>query len=171
MYIACNVLESYPSCRCYNNLRPERRLVLDSVSSFVSSVNSSLRAGTVCSYKFCVEFRLDVFKFLFSNKGTFPESGAGRLATNFDSLVDTVHTASPRRRSYSYYCEKDSIAVYTLSIPYGLLYKWHRDGSPSYADQVNKKVQGGIVKLKNSARIEQRMKEQACKVLAKLRGA
>ena len=60
MYIACNVLESYPSCRCYNNLRPERRLVLDSVSSFVSSVNSSLRAGTVHSYKFCVEFRLNI---------------------------------------------------------------------------------------------------------------
>ena len=84
VYFACNVLESYPSCRCYNNLRPERRLVLDSVSSFVSSVNSSLRAGTVRSYKFCVEFRLDVFKFLFSNKGTLPESGAGRLYEECD---------------------------------------------------------------------------------------
>lgn len=58
---------------------PAKRLVLDTVSRFISSVQSSLTQGIVRNYKFCVEFRLDVFRFLFNGKGSAPPAGMGMM--------------------------------------------------------------------------------------------
>lgn len=73
--------------RTYTNPHPENRCILDCVSNFVSAVSASLKLGTVRLCKFSVEFRLDVFKFLFDGKGTTSSRTAGKLYNrgDFDS--------------------------------------------------------------------------------------
>ena len=63
--------------RSYLHPQPERRHILDSVSCFVASINHSLSLGTIRMFKFSVDFRFDVFKFLFSSKGKTHEKGKG----------------------------------------------------------------------------------------------
>ena len=60
---------------------------MDYVSIFVSSINSSLRVGTIRCCKFNFEFRLDVFKFLFGGKGqqTQHQRGMDYNKEDFDS--------------------------------------------------------------------------------------
>ena len=60
--------------------------MLDSVSSFLDGVTRTLRAGAVRNTKFMVEFRTDVFKFLFGGKGERASSSHGHLyqLTDFD---------------------------------------------------------------------------------------
>ena len=53
-----------PYHRCYNNPHPQRRVVLDHVSDFISSVSKSLKCGTIRASKFSIGFRLDVFRYL-----------------------------------------------------------------------------------------------------------
>ena len=73
--------------RTYSNPHPENRFILDCVSNFVSAVSASLKLGTVRLCRFPVEFRLDVFKFLFDGKGTTSSGIAGKLYNRgeFDS--------------------------------------------------------------------------------------
>lgn len=60
---------------------------MDNVSCLLCAVNTSLKAGTVRSWKFYVEFRLDVFNFLFDGKGRDPNVESGTLydKEDFDS--------------------------------------------------------------------------------------
>ncbi len=53
--------------RSYHNPRPERQAILNSASRFREAVDSSLRLGSIRCYKFNVEFRLDVFSYLFNS--------------------------------------------------------------------------------------------------------
>ena len=64
--------------RSYHHPQPQRRIILDTVSNFISSIKHSLKLGI------CIEFRSDVFNFLFSGKGEVPESGLGLLYNRID---------------------------------------------------------------------------------------
>lgn len=56
-------------CRSYTHPNPPLRVVLDCVSSFVSAVKDSLKRGVIRKCSFTVNFRIDVFQFLFHGKG------------------------------------------------------------------------------------------------------
>ena len=56
--------------RSYSNPSPPHRLVMDSISSFVTAVQDSLRVGTIRNCTFSIPFRTDVFNFLFNGKGS-----------------------------------------------------------------------------------------------------
>lgn len=75
-----------PYHRCYNNPHPQRRVVLDHVSDFISSVSKSLKCGTIRASKFSIEFRLDVFRYLFNSKGR--ARGSGKLYEKDDFNSD-----------------------------------------------------------------------------------
>lgn len=63
---------------------PSYRLVADSVSNFIAEVHRSLKLGVNINCRFSVDFRIDVFNFLFNGKGNMPPSGRG----NFFELTD-----------------------------------------------------------------------------------
>ena len=52
---------------------------MDAVSAFLCSLHRSLNLGTIRCCKFSLEYRFDVFNFLFSGKGSKPKSGRGLL--------------------------------------------------------------------------------------------
>ena len=60
---------------------------MDAVTSFLCSLHRSLNLGTIRGCHFNVEFRLDVYNYLFKGKGTKPPSGRGLLFNleDFDS--------------------------------------------------------------------------------------
>ena len=58
--------------------------MLDSVSNFVSAVQSNLRAGTVHNCTFYVPFRTDVFNFLFNGKGNVVNGKRGKTCSEAD---------------------------------------------------------------------------------------
>ena len=76
-YLCC-LLES-STCRSYEDPLPPYRVIADNVSTLVSSIQSSLKLGVNRSCKFSLEFRMDVFRFLFSDKGTTPPTGRGKF--------------------------------------------------------------------------------------------
>ena len=47
-------------------------MIADAVSSFKAAVDRSLKAGLNCNNRIEIEFRVDVFKYLFSGKGRTP---------------------------------------------------------------------------------------------------
>ena len=60
--------------------------MLDNIQRFIFNVRCSLHAGTVRSFKFCVEFRLDVFRYLFKDSGITATRGKKYYAlTDFSS--------------------------------------------------------------------------------------
>ena len=65
--------------RSYEDPSPPFRVVSDSISSLIVGIQSSLRRGINLNCKFNVEFRLDVFNYLFSGKGSLPPSGRGKF--------------------------------------------------------------------------------------------
>ena len=65
---------------------------MDCVSSFMDVVNKSLKKGVNKACHLTVDFRTDVFAFLFGNKGSPYEHGKGRLYT----LDDFDRTYFPR---------------------------------------------------------------------------
>ena len=69
---------------------PPYRLIADSVSNFVAEVHS-LKLGVNLNCSFSVDFRVDVFNFLFSGKGSVPPSGRG----NFFELADFSNVYFP----------------------------------------------------------------------------
>ena len=54
---------------------------MDHVSDFISSISKSLKCGTIRASKLCIDFRLDVFRYLFKDKG----SGKLYERTDFNS--------------------------------------------------------------------------------------
>ena len=66
-----NIIECqyYSIQRSFITPKPNERVVLDSISSFLDGVTRSLRVGTVRNTKFTVEFRYDVFRLLFGGEG------------------------------------------------------------------------------------------------------
>ena len=75
-------------CRNYEDPSPPFRVVSDSVSSLILGIQGSLRRGINLNCKFNVEFRIDVFSYLFSSKGSLPPSGQGKLY-NLDDFNPT----------------------------------------------------------------------------------
>ena len=75
-------------CRSYEDPSPAFRVVSDNVSSLILGIQCSLRRGINLNCKFNVEFRLDVFSYLFSGKGSLPPSGKGKLY-NLDDFNPT----------------------------------------------------------------------------------
>ena len=64
-------------CRSFESPSPLHRVVADASSNFVATVERSLKAGIHCNCKIEVEFRADVFRYLFSNRGRKPPTGRG----------------------------------------------------------------------------------------------
>jgi len=67
------------------------REVLDCISPFTTGINRSLKMGLNKGCQFTVSFRTDVFRFLFSDKGTDYPHEAGRLYSLEDSDVTLFH--------------------------------------------------------------------------------
>ena len=61
---------------------------MDCISSFTDAVHKSLKKGVNQSCKITVNFRTDVFTYLFQNKGSAYDHGRGRLYTaqDFDPM-------------------------------------------------------------------------------------
>ena len=62
-------------CRSYEGPRPAFQVVSDNVSSLILGIQGSLRRGINLNCKFNVEFRIDVFSYLFSGRCSLPPSG------------------------------------------------------------------------------------------------
>ena len=60
--------------------------MLDHVSDFISCIGKSLKCGTIRASKFCIDFRLDVFRYLFNSKGK--DKGSGKLYEKDDFNSD-----------------------------------------------------------------------------------
>ena len=77
-------------CRNYEDPSPPFRVVSDSISSLILGIQGSLRRGINLNCKFNVEFRVDVFSYmyLFSGIGSLPPSGQGKLY-NLDDFNPT----------------------------------------------------------------------------------
>ena len=75
-------------CRSYEDPSPAFCVVSDNVNSLILGIQCSLRRGINLNCKFNVEFRLDVFSYLFSGKGSLPPSGKGKLY-NLDDFNPT----------------------------------------------------------------------------------
>ena len=54
--------------RSYFNPQPSVREIIDSVSNFLSGPSGSLKSGAICKCLFTVEFRMDVFRYLFRDR-------------------------------------------------------------------------------------------------------
>ena len=80
-------------CRSYENPNPEYRLVADHASLLVDNIHKSLRLGVDRMCRFTLEFRTDVFTFLFRGKGRKPPSGQGLFyeLQDFDLLYFPEH--------------------------------------------------------------------------------
>ena len=65
--------------RSYSHPQPSPSLIRDAISSFLCSLHSSLNVGTIRCCKFSIEFRIDIYNFLFDGKGSKPTSGKGLL--------------------------------------------------------------------------------------------
>ena len=75
-------------CRTFTDPQPDRRLVLDAVSSLSREICSSLKLGVIrrCSFSVCI--RRDVFNFLFSNCGSFVSHRPGKFYLRNDFCND-----------------------------------------------------------------------------------
>ena len=55
--------------RTFSDPSPPQRLLMDSISLFVTTMKGSLRVGTIRNCTLTIPFRTDVFNFLFNGKG------------------------------------------------------------------------------------------------------
>lgn len=70
---------------CYNNYYyrsfespvPQYRVIADAASHFMAAVQKSLKSGVNCNNRLDLEFKTDVFRFLFNGKGRNPPKGRG----------------------------------------------------------------------------------------------
>ena len=62
---------------------------MDGVSNLLSGLNASLKSGATRKCKFSVEFRIDVFRYLFRDSGTKTCFGLGKLYHKDDSSHHT----------------------------------------------------------------------------------
>ena len=83
--------------REYECPQPDTRAILDCVSRFKQAVNCSLKSGSVGNNCIRIEFRLDVFRFLFCDKGQPPISGRG-LIYDLDDFDDRYFVGEWYRR-------------------------------------------------------------------------
>ena len=70
--------------RSYFNPQPSVREITDSVSNFLTGLSGSLKSGAIRKCQFTVEFRMDVFRYLFRDRGTKPTRGVGKLYQKVD---------------------------------------------------------------------------------------
>ena len=52
-------------------------MIIDAVSHFKAAIHRSLKSGMNCNNRIDIEFRTDVFRFLFNGKGRNPPTGRG----------------------------------------------------------------------------------------------
>ena len=57
---------------------------MDNVSNFLSGLSGSLKSGAIRKCQFTVEFRMDVFRYPFRDRGTKPTRGLGKLYQKVD---------------------------------------------------------------------------------------
>ena len=67
--------------RYFADPSPSVRDILDSTSAFSNAINMSLKMGLNRGCRVTVNFRTDVFRFLFKDKGSDHPHGTGRLYT------------------------------------------------------------------------------------------
>ena len=70
--------------RSYFNPQPSVREIMDNVSNFMSGLSGCLKSGAIRKCQFTVEFRMDVFRYLFRDRGTKPTRGLGKLYQKVD---------------------------------------------------------------------------------------
>ena len=68
---------------------------MDSVSNFLSGPSGSLKSGAIRKCRFTVEFRIDVFRYLFRDRGTKPTRGFRKVdfseqffSTEWDKVIN-----------------------------------------------------------------------------------
>lgn len=80
--------------RYFNNPDPPLRLVQDSISSLLSGVHKSLKAGILRQRTIRIPFPMYIFKYLFNNKGSRVPHKPGRFGdfwTNHFKTEDFVY--------------------------------------------------------------------------------
>ena len=67
---------------------PSHREIMDATSHFKATIHRSLKSGLNCNNRVELEFRTDVFRFLFNGKGRTPPSGRGLFyeLKDFDAI-------------------------------------------------------------------------------------
>ena len=65
------------SYRSFESPTPSYRVVIDATSHFKAAIHRSLKSGMNCNNRLDLEFRTDVFRYLFNNKGRNPPTGRG----------------------------------------------------------------------------------------------
>ena len=65
-------------CRSYHDPHPTNAAIKHNVNNFCLAVVNSLKLGCIRSYKFNVEFSLEVYRYLFNNRGTAVEHRRGK---------------------------------------------------------------------------------------------
>lgn len=93
----------YTFCRKYYNPTPDIRAILDSVSNLVYTIKSSLKKGITRYNKLRIEFRSDVFRFLFGGKGKDINKRKGREYSKDD--FDESYFAIDWFKCYNIYQE------------------------------------------------------------------
>lgn len=63
--------------RSYESPTPAYRLIVDTTSNLIAALQRSLKSGVNTNNHFEVEFRTDVFRFLFNGKGKNTPTGRG----------------------------------------------------------------------------------------------
>ena len=81
------------SCSGYEDPFPPYRVIDDCVCSLITAVQQSLRLGVNLNCKFSVDFRKDIFMYLFKGKGSTPPSGQGKFydLDDFNTQFFPVH--------------------------------------------------------------------------------
>ena len=75
------------------NPQPSFRDILDSTSVFIAAINRSLKMGVNRECHININFRTDIFQFLFKNKGSNYSHGSGQFISleDFDTTFFTAH--------------------------------------------------------------------------------
>ena len=63
--------------RSFESPTPPYRLIADTISHFTAAIQRSLKTGINSNNRLDLEFRTDVFRFLFDGKGRTPPNGRG----------------------------------------------------------------------------------------------
>ena len=63
--------------RSFDSPVPPYRVIADAASHLIAAVQKSLKSGVICNNRLDIEFRTDVYRFLFNGKGRNPPNGRG----------------------------------------------------------------------------------------------
>lgn len=75
--------------RSFESPTPPYRLIADTISHFTAAIQRSLKTGINSNNRLDLEFRTDVFRFLFDGKGRTPPNGRGLFYYDLDDFNKT----------------------------------------------------------------------------------